>query len=114
VALCTKTRGSAVRDTAADLGGSEIPKITFHIHITKYTKTAFFSVRYNSVLHKITQQFHATGKVVLFLSMCDSYRFESQLDYWMSVILSDFLQSFWANAENLPSIYHKSPLPFLS
>ena len=114
MALCTKPRGSAVSDTADNLGGPGPPTITFHDHITKYAKTAFFSVPYNSVIPNLTQQFHANGNVVLFLSIFGNYRFESQLDYWMSVLLRAFLQSFWANVGNLPSIYHKSPLPFLS
>jgi len=113
VALYTKPRGPAVSDTAADIGGPGTPKTTFHNHITKYTKTAFFSVPYNSVLQNITQMFHATGNV-LFVCIFGNRRFESQLDYWMSVLLRVFLQSFWANAENLPSIYHKSPFPILS
>ena len=114
VLTCTKRLDSAVSESAADLGAPGAPKITFHNRITKYTKTAFFSVPYNSVLHKITQQSHSTGKVVSFPSIFGSCRFESQLDYWMSVLLHVFLQSVWANAKNLPSIYHKSPLPILS
>jgi len=50
---------------------------------------------------------------MLFLSIFGSYKFELQLDYWMVALIRFFLQPFWASAENLPSIYHKSPLPVL-